>query len=201
MIRLLFVSDGKRDAVTVPRLVEGILDAEIQEETRDWARLHRAGRGYERKLRYSVRQAIAAGAHGVVATVDRDKDKRQSRIGALDQARTREREAGNALAIAIGQADPHGDVWLLDDAHAVREGLGLPASTDIPNVRRTNSPRTIINDLCVQAEEASNPVDLLSRIARLVTLERCQHAKETGFRKFSSDVIRELGSLVDEHAR
>jgi hypothetical protein len=83
MTLLLFVGDGERDAVTVPRLVEGLLGVSIREETRAWAHLHRGGKGYRHKLRFAILQAKDAEAAGVVLTVDTDKDPQRRKLREL----------------------------------------------------------------------------------------------------------------------
>ena len=61
---------------TVPRLVKKILARSVREDVRHWSRLNSAGSGSDRKLRFAIRQARDVGAAGVVATVDRDRDRR-----------------------------------------------------------------------------------------------------------------------------
>lgn len=83
MIRLMFVGDGKSDEAVVPRLVERILGTGVAEDARGWARLHGSGRGYHKKLRFAILAAKDSGAAGVVATIDRDRDRRGARLKAF----------------------------------------------------------------------------------------------------------------------
>ena len=123
MIRLLFVGDGERDAAMNPPLVEVLTGAEVEATTRPWARLN--VRGYDRKLRFAIRQARDEGLQGVVATIDRDKSSGHDRLRELKAGRTRDRETAPPLPAALGAANPHAEAWLLDDPVAVRTVLGL----------------------------------------------------------------------------
>ncbi|MCH7885708.1 MAG: hypothetical protein IIC01_10715, partial [Planctomycetes bacterium] len=119
-MRLLFVGDGDRDAATVPHLVEGILGLEITDEFRSWKKLRlqpkstpRGLRGYTPKLMYAVRAARSRGLDGVVATVDRDAEEPRSRLAKLQEGRDLDRREDPALPTALGEANPHGEAWLL----------------------------------------------------------------------------------------
>lgn len=197
MMHLLFVGDGRRDAVTVPRLVERILGARIRESTRPWARLHGAGRGYGRKLRYAFLQARDLNVDGLVATVDRDTDKPRRRLGVLRDARMDEQERGTALPTALGEAVPHGEAWLLDDAVAVREGLTLSPDHAIPSVKKAKNPKAALTKLLWESPRSHHPPrDVLRDIAEAVDPARCKNGKSTGFDAFVRDVQTELKPLT-----
>ncbi len=61
--------------MTVPPLVQGILDVRFDATCRPWGRLHEAGKGYHRKVRYSIRQAKDMAADGLSAVA---KSRRRS---------------------------------------------------------------------------------------------------------------------------
>lgn len=197
MIRLLFVGDGERDAVTVPRLVERILDTSVQEVTRVWARLHSAGKGYGRKLTYALRQARHLRATGIVATLDRDKERRGKRLAKLKRARTADRKTAPPFPTALGEAVPHGEAWLLADAHAVRQAMRLPGDTPVPSVRSTKDPKRALQTLLTTSPRANErPLQVLAEVARLVDTSRCTHRRATGFASFVKDVETELRPLA-----
>jgi len=208
MIALLFVGDGERDAATVPALVETLLQTPFRAETRMWARLHGAPttakqrqrkpaqKGYERKLRFAVRQANDAGAAGVVATVDSDTDKPGTKLRRLRKGREAARKDPCAIPIALGEARPHGEAWLLDDAQAVRSALGLGGDDVVPSTREVTSPKTKLHALLAASPRAGErPLDVWKDIARNVRLGRCGNPKRTGFSKFVKDVADQLGHL------
>ena len=195
-LRLFFVGDGERDAETVPRLVERILGTDVDGETDKWARLH-GGKGYGRKLRYAIRQAKAQGLHGLVVTLDRDKTPRSERLGKLKEAREADRHLDVFVPTAVGEARPHGEAWLLDDQAAVREALGLPSDTDVPTGKSVKNPKKELHKLLKQSpRRKERPLVVFPEIATLVELPRCPHAEQTGFKDFSEEVVRELGSLA-----
>ncbi len=197
MIRLLFVGDGERDAATNPHLVSTIISAPVDATARPWARLNQAGRGYDRKLLFAIRQARQNGRDGVVATVDRDTSPGRDRIRDLQAARTKDRETHPALPTAIGAADPHAEAWLLDDPHAVKTALRLPAETHIPTVRHVASPKAEVGRLHRTSPRCDEPIGvLLVEIAQALVPTRCQHGRETGFAQFADDVRREIGPLA-----
>ena len=193
-MRLLFVGDGKRDAQTVPLLVEGILGIPIEPETRNWFRLH--GRGYDGKMLYSLRVARDRCVSGLVATVDRDRDKPYRRLKALENGLTQDREKNLEMPTALGEAAPHGEAWLLDDAVAVREALGLPSSLKIPAVG-TGGAKAKLNKLISESSHSPDHMTALREIARAVEVSRCKGAKKTGLAAFAEEVTSELGPIAD----
>ena len=92
---------------------------------------------------------------------------------------------------------PHADAWLLDDPEAIRRALELPHDVEIQTVRQTNNPKATLQALIELSEnETEDLLLILAQIGRHVDPSRCQHAKETGFKKFADEVRRELGPLV-----
>jgi len=196
MIRLLFVGDGERDAAMNPPLVEVLTGSEVEATTRAWARLN-VGKGYERKLRFAIRQARDEGLEGVVATVDQDKSSGQERLRELKAGRTTDREIAPPLPAALGCANPHAEAWLLDDVVAVRAVLKLDTDTVIPSLRKTKSPKDTLTGLITQSRRADVSVrQVLAEIAQGLDPARCAHKDETGFAAFAQDVDEEIGPLT-----
>jgi hypothetical protein len=195
MIQLLIIGDGERDAVTVPRIVEQILSVSVREESRQWARLHSAGRGYGRKLQFAVRQARDSAQQGVVATVDADRSGLR-RLRELRGTREKDRAQSPAFPTVLGCAVPHGEAWLLDDPIAVRRGLTLPPEADVPTVSKVTSPKKTLEDLLAQSPRRDvKPRTVWCDIASALEPHRCVHAADTGFRDFTREVHNELGPL------
>jgi hypothetical protein len=192
MLTVLFIGDGPRDAATVPRLVERLLGVTVKERIRHWREL-RVG-GYRRKLLFAAREARDAGAAGVVACVDTDKDDRGEKRRELRLGRDDDRSRYPDYPIALGEAKPHGEAWLLADAVAVRQALGLGLDVHIPTVRQTKSPKETWEELRLQGDRAEDNIcDVLAAIARLVDPSRCPHARVTGLQELQAEVRRELG--------
>ncbi len=197
MIRLLFVGDGERDAATNPPLVATILAAPVEPTAVPWPRLNQAGQGYDRKLLFAMAQARADQLEGVVATVDRDTSRHRDRLRELEAAREKDRQSHPPLPTAVGSADPHAEAWLLDDPVAVRTALRLDRAAAIPTVRQVNSPKAELGRLQRASARCDDAVrDVLVDIARELSIERCEHARETGFAAFARDVRREIGPVA-----
>lgn len=196
MIRLVFVGDGDRDAVTVPPMVRAIIGAPIESSTRNWARLH--GGGLKKKVRFAVLDAQNFGARGTVMTLDRDRSPAGRKMKALMEYRTELRREFPPFPMAFGCAIPHGEAWLLADQTAVRGVLRLEESTPIPSVR-SGSPKESLESLWRgSARSAERPLEVWAEIATALDPDRCSHQKETGFRAFVKDVRREIGPLVEQ---
>jgi len=197
MIRLLFVGDGERDAAMNPPLVKALTGSDVEPTARAWARLNLGGRGYERKLRFAIRQARDEGLHGVVATVDQDRSPGHDRLQALKDGRSQDRETSPPLPTALGCATPHAEAWLLDDHVAVRSVLELDAETPVPTVRKAKSPKDTLTGLHTDSPRADVPIrEILAEIAERLDPARCAHKDETGFAAFADDVRDEIGPLT-----
>ena len=199
MIDLHFVGDGPRDAATLPRLVERILGAEVGGPFKEWRHVRLHGKsGYAGKIKFVIRAARDAGASGLVAAVDADKDPQRRRLRDLVAGRDADRASAPPFPAALGEAVPHGDAWLLDDPEAIRRALKLPHDVEIQTVRQTNNPKAALQALIELSEiETENLLFILAQIGGQVDPLRCQHAKETGFKKFADEVRQELGPLVE----
>jgi hypothetical protein len=199
MISLYLVGDGPRDGTTVPPLLERLMGREVEVIENHWARLNspRGGGGSDRKLRFAIRQAIDAGADGLVAVVDRDKEPNHDRLKRLKQGRDEDRQSLPPFPTALGEAVPHGEAWLLDDPVAIRGALQLPNEVPIVSVRRTKDPKGEIAGLIeVSPRRDEGTLDLLREIANAVVRSRCQHDKETGFHDFDEEVRGEFRDLI-----
>jgi hypothetical protein len=200
MIRLLFVGDGERDAATNPHLVSTLTGSSVDPTTIAWPRLNRAGRGYDRKLLFAIRQARDDGLGGVVATIDRDRSPGRDRLRELEAARAKDRETATPLPAALGAADPHAEAWLLDDPVAVRTVLRLPRDAQIPNVRRIANPKAELTRLHARSPRADETArTILAEIAQALDPRRLSHERDTGFAHFADDVRHEIGPLARPH--
>jgi hypothetical protein len=207
MRHLRIVGDGERDAAVLPPLVRRILNADLTDRTTPWPRLHRGQKkipgyslkGYGLKLLYVLRSARSDRAEGVVACIDADRDRRRQRWRQMKKAREADRSQNPPLPTALGEAKPHNEAWLLDDAVAVREVLRLPSDTEVPNVQRCSSPKAALEDLHQRSERKDErPLSVWPEIAARVDTSRCTHKKRTGFEAFVREVESELGPLFAE---
>jgi len=198
-MHLLFVADGPRDEVTIPRLVETILNTKVEVSFLAWkgVRLNR-GSGYKRKLRFVLAKARDQELDGLVATVDCDKSPPGERQKLLREARDDDRKKIEItqMPAALGEAIPHAEAWLLDDEKAIREVLQIAGDQDISPVNRKN-PKDALNNLMMESGRQETSMNLLQEIAANVDRGRCNHASETGFDAFVQEVQKELSPIVD----
>lgn len=197
-MRIGFVGDGKRDHHTIPRLMERILGAEVEQECcrfQSWKniRLNR-GRGYGKKLKFAVRQARDAELDGVVATIDADRANPGERLKTLIAARQEDRQdpALTLLPTALGEAVPHLEAWLLDDQPAVRQVLHFSADKQLPNVRDVD-PKAAMDELIDESDSTQERLHVLGQIASDLQLDRCNHKDETGLQAFCDNLVNEFG--------
>jgi len=193
-MELYFVGDGPRDEATVPRIVEHVLGRQFTRVFRPWKnlKLHQ-GSGFGRKLRLAIEQARDAGYDGIIATVDKDKDRRGDRLKNMQQMRATDRSnpANNLLPTALGEANPHLEAWLLDDGQAVKSVLQIPDTDSIPTLPHRD-PKNALGQLIDESPRQEGPKELLGEIASAMEPSRCQHSSTTGFTQFVEDVGREF---------
>ncbi len=194
-MKVLIVADGPRDASSLPPLLNVILGRAVDCQFDSWVHIHRerSGRGYSKKLSFAVGQARSRGLEGLVAVVDRDKDRAGHRSKELRTTRELDRQNGMIFPTALGVADPHVDVWLLDDPVAVREGLGLDPKSEVINVRKAKEPKAELDRLINESQ--LKLLEALSAIAAKLQPSRCVHAKETGFDSFAADCRSEFANV------
>ena len=151
------------------------------------------GRGYEGKFRLALRQAHRESRDGVLALLDTDKDKKRSRLAQLHKARTAHEAKSAPRPTATGEADPHAEAWLLDDADAVRKGLELDLATETPTIAKAESPKRELERLYSESPKSEqDKADAWRAIAHQLDPSNCQHARATGLTKFLDDIQREF---------
>jgi hypothetical protein len=206
MPRIRVIGDGPHDQRVLPALLRRVLDRDFEADVAEPWRLHRkphgigkaALDGYGAKL-YGALRWVADSCQGAAAVVDADDDRSHSRLRQMARARDALRIEAPNFRVALGEAIPHGEAWLLDDEVAVRKALGLACDCPIPPVSKCHSPKAELNRLhsaCPCVNDAG--ADIRSRIAASLDETRCNHRHDTGFAAFAEDVRRELKPLFDK---
>ena len=194
MIRVLFVVDGPKDQFIVPPIARNAVNIGPENPFHIWKDLRvnkgdQALRGYESKLSFAMRLAVDSGLHGVVATVDTDKDKRGDKLRRLRNGRVEQRNNGITTPAALGEATPHAEAWLIDDSTAVRSVLRVPEDRELPVVTAVLSPKEALDELIAVSSVSHLPQEeLLQTIAAAIDPKRCEKAKATGLRAFIKDL-------------
>lgn len=189
-MKLAYVGDGPRDEQMVPVLVERWIGPhERAFEAWHSIPLHQ-GRGYGRKAKYVAIRASRDGADALVATVDQDGGA--PRLPGLLTARDELRANGELLPIAVGEAIPHGEAWLVDDLEPLRSVLGLSPGAKAPPGK---DPKAELDALIDEAGRPERRVEILGLVAAQVDVARCRRARKTGLEAFHQDVLDQLGAL------
>jgi hypothetical protein len=184
-----YVSDGERDHQMLPPLVRQVIGEHEVASFRAWHDIQLQGSfgrgrniGYGRKLAFVIRLAESE-QQGVVATVDRDSS---------DGGRLRELRDARSTAtvpVAVGEAIPHGEAWLIDDLVPLRACLGLDPQAPRPDMK---DPKGSLHQL-IRETGRSDLLEVIGEIAAMVVVERCQRARDTGLAAFVSDLKAQIG--------
>lgn len=203
MLTLFFVGDGERDRRTVPHLVRSIIgprpagapDYQIQFSA--WKDPHIRATGYTQKLNFIIKRAIDASANGIVATVDCDAAERGSRLAELKEGRDRALTKNRHIAVAVGEANPHGEAWLIGDPNAVRSACKLKSNITI--AADSKNPKADLDQLIRQSEvfTENGTLDAFEPIAKLVNPKTVEELPSNGFKAFAAEVRERIGPVIN----
>ena len=197
MIHVLIVGDGPRDEAVLPAIVATLLNTATQYEFRAWRELRETKKwgscGYRRKFGLALLIARQWKKSGLIAVVDRDTAPKNTRLNELHEVRGSDRERHPHLSTALGEADPHVEAWLLDDAKAVRSALGLPTTTKIPPSSKFENPKRELDRLIDESNRKGDErMGVLADIGKSIMRERCLSRDRTGFQDFIDDICAEF---------
>ncbi|MBT3218228.1 MAG: hypothetical protein HN348_04000 [Proteobacteria bacterium] len=193
MTKVLLIVDGERDVWMLPAIVATHLGRPIKPKVLTWKspELRIRGTGFGRKLKLAIRIAEDEENNGLIAFVDHDRSKRPRRVE-LNKARQESRDQGYGKGpIAIGEAIPHGEAWLLDAHTAVQTVLGLGADAKIPDVKKDAKQPL---DSLLRTHWEGTRQEAFEQIAQLVDVAKTRRSKDTGLKPFIDDLIREFES-------
>ena len=196
---ILVIGDGPRDSIALPKLVQHLMRKQTKWQYEDWhTRSHLFGRGkgtvYTKKVKYFTRLAKDRDCVALVVS-DTDRAPYGEKLRQLRTGRDEDRQIHPPFPTAIGEANPHFDVWLLDDAHAVKTVVGCSSSA-VPNIRNCTSPKDILTNLVVESDIESELSVVLGLIVDEFDVSRCNHDNETGLEEFAEEVRIELQHVV-----
>lgn len=198
MITFHILGDGPRDEAMVPLIAERLLKVRIRAEYTAWKDLRARG-GYEGKLKFAARRAVDANVPRLIATVDTDKDVFGKKLKRLSNARRQDSTCNSLLRIALGEAFPHAEAWLLDDPVAVRNALHLPSDADIPSTKNEDDPKQALEYLRRIGDRVDDPIlAILADIAGELDPSRCGRAEQTGFQAFQEELVAAFRTIAAE---
>jgi hypothetical protein len=157
------------------------------------------GKTRAQKVHFAKRQASCNGSAGVVFVLDSEGDLKERRKELIEG-----RDRGcPEYPMAVGVAHPCIEAWLLTDAGAIRQGLGLAELPAIPEKseqlpapchNQKNNPKAILRKIAETAKR-----ELCSRdkdsIAALIDLSLLRQRCPLGFAPFADDVDRYIRPL------
>ncbi len=101
------------------------------------------------------------------------------------------------MPTALGQAIPHGEAWLLDDAEAVKKVLGLAAMEKVPGVKNKRGAKALLEEMLARSpRKGERPTEVWRELAGTIREKRCRAPRATGFAAFAADLRREFSSLA-----
>ena len=180
----LFLGEGPNDKLIVPIILEVHNIEIVQSDFKTWKSIHGRGlRGFKKKAMFAIKLARLDGKKGLVATLD--ADNQPNRIKDLDAARKEDREnlSTHPILVVIGQANPEIEAWLLDDAEAVKKGLGISSEAKIPSPYRVSDVKVAL-DALFEESSIEGRANCLASVARQVQCERSRSPDKSGLRSF-----------------
>jgi len=116
-----------------------------------------AGKTLSRKVQFAKRQArYTASTDALVFVVDSEGDHKEFDRKAGELRKGRDAEPSD-FPTAVGVAQPCMEAWLLADAPAIRRGMCLERTPDVPNTPE---------DLPAPRKGKKNPKDVLAKLVR-----------------------------------
>ena len=167
------------------------------------------GKGRWQKVRFAKHQAYYnKTTDGVVFVLDSEGDQKKLKKTRKDLEKGRDAD-GLSIPMAVGVAHPCIESWLLADATAIRRGLELDKSPEVPEnpeslpapcMERKRSPKTVL-----ARAAGSTKKDLSSsqkdRIATAINdLDLIRQRCPAGFGPFADEVRQHIRPLCDSQA-
>ncbi|MBI3819173.1 MAG: hypothetical protein HY286_10815 [Planctomycetes bacterium] len=204
-VEIHLLVDGERDAKALPHIIHNILESKPECRSitsfspRHWKdlRFHNRDKkarlqGYAKKLQYIIDENHNGIGRAIVAVVDRDRDADGARVRELRSTRTDARLQAIRVPLAIGEAIPHGEAWLLPDRHVVAGVFEVdPAEVNI----KAKSPKDELQRLGEKKITKEKFSDRLETLAKKVRVHVIADRSDNGFAEFAEDIKKELGSL------
>jgi hypothetical protein len=160
------------------------------------------GKTRAQKVHFAKRQALYNQSAGVVFVLDSEGGLK-SRIKELIEGRDR---GYPEYPMAVGVAHPCIEAWLLADANAVQQGLGLSETPVIPDKpeklpapcrNKNTNPKAILQEIAKTAGREIRSKDK-DGIAALIDLSLLRKWCPLGFAPFADEVDRHIRPLFQE---
>jgi len=162
-----------------------------------------SGKGLAKKVQFAKRQAFYNRSHAAVFVVDSEGGHKefQSKLGDLEDGRGRELPD---FPMAIGVAHPCIESWLLAAPEAIRRGLQLPATPQVPKEpekiaapceNRRDNPKRVLATLAGRGGSELSAAEKDKIAAAINDLDQLRARCPLGFARFADEADRHIHPL------
>jgi hypothetical protein len=184
----------------LPRLLHSLCDRPSNMLVKIYRTPFLHGKGWAQKVQFAKRQAYYNKSAGVVFVMDTEGEQKK-RMEELTKGRDK---AFPTFPMAVGAPHPCIEVWLLADAAAIKKGMELVQSPQIPDELeslpaprqdRKRNPKTILSQCCGKgaSELTANEKDRIA--AEIRDLQRLKNRCPTSFGPFADEVEQRIRPL------
>jgi len=159
---------------------------QFQRLARETRRLH--GRGFAKKVRAAVADAIRAEADAVVFVSDRGGAKNRERLSAMQRGKEESREKGLFMPTVVGLAIEELEAWLLADAAAVSTVSGVPAKGATQDPETIEDPKNTLRQQCEGDTSGRREWQRHEAIAQAADINALVTRCPKGFKPFHDEI-------------
>lgn len=158
------------------------------------------GKGWTQKVKFAKRQAYYNASAGVVFVMDTEGEQTR-RMRELSEGRD---AAFPDFPMAVGAPHPCIEAWLLADPAAIKKGMGLTQSPQIPDdleglpapcQDRKRNPKTILAECCGGNRSELSAAEKDQIAAEMRMLQRLRDRCPTSFPPFADEVEQRIRPL------
>jgi hypothetical protein len=158
------------------------------------------GKGWVQKVQFAKRQAFYNKSAGVVFVMDTE-GKQRERMEQLTMGRD---AVLPDFPMAVGAPHPCIEVWLLADPAALKKGMRLSRSPQVPDdleglpaprQNRNHNPKTILATCCAVDKSDLTTTEKERIVAEIRVLQRLRDRCPTSFAPFADEVEQRIRPL------
>ncbi len=184
----------------LPRLLHALCDRPPNMLLKPYRTPFLQGKGWTQKVHFAKRQAYYNKSAGVVFVMDTEGEQKK-RIEELAKGRDM---AFPKLPMAVGAPHPCIEVWLLADPAAIKKGMDLTQSPQIPEELeslpaprqdRKRNPKTILAQCCGKGASELSAKEKDQIAAEIRDLQRLKNRCPISFAPFAEEVEQRIRPL------
>lgn len=194
-------SDEGRPRGVIPILVLRVLacarcqpSLRLAAKSRFLRRMH--GRGFARKVKAAMVDAVRDRAIAVVVVADRGGERNRKRLEEMKKGRDDAAQDGINVPAALGLAVEELEAWLLADETAISATTGMTLAGALPDPESDNNPKSTLSRLYSQATARKDRWRLHEAIADGIDLDSLARRCPRGFSPFQQEILERLSHLA-----